>query len=220
MLELALVHNGAARFVAMSAPAANPATASPATEVRQPVMTDNSPTGPLRLFRPRAAAQFAWLLPLALAGLVLAWSDASGPGAPVSRRISAGVWTGWLVMYWIVLSFAGGLIHTYYVAVLGPPLAVFSGIAVAGLWSRWKAGKPGRIYLPLIIVATAAWQFYLCMAPSEDDRIRLAQPDMADVDRDRRDLRRPSFMHCRSRAADSQNCSRSLPSARCSLRRS
>ena len=163
MLELALVHNGAARFVAMSTPAANPTT----TEVRQPVMTEDSPTGPLRLFRPRAAAQFAWLLPLALAGLVLAWSDATGPGAPVSRRISPGVWTGWLVMYWIVLSFAGGLIHTYYVAVLGPPIAVFSGIAIAGLWSRWKAGKPGRICLPLVIVATAAWQFYLCMVPSE-----------------------------------------------------
>jgi 4-amino-4-deoxy-L-arabinose transferase-like glycosyltransferase len=175
MLELALVHNGAARFIAMSAPAANPATSSPAasgqtasptTEVRQPVMTDDSPTGPLRLFRPRTAAQFAWLLPLALAGLILAWSDARGPDAPVSRRISAGVWTGWLVMYWIVLSFAGGLIHTYYVAVLGPPLAVFSGIAVAGLWSRWKAGEPGRIYLPLTIVATAAWQIYLCRAQS------------------------------------------------------
>ena len=83
MLELALVHNGAARFVAISAPEANPATltrhrpdAPASTEVRQPVMTDDSPTGPLRLFRPRAAAQFAWLLPLALAGLVLAWSDA------------------------------------------------------------------------------------------------------------------------------------------------
>jgi 4-amino-4-deoxy-L-arabinose transferase-like glycosyltransferase len=175
MLELALVHNGAARFLAMSTPAGNPAISSPAsgptapatTAVRQPVMTDDSPTGPLRLFRPRAAAQFAWLLPLALAGLALAWLDARSPGAPASHRISAGVWTGWLVMYWIVLSFAGGLIHTYYVAVLGPPLAVFSGIAVAGLWSRWKAGKPGRIYLPLIVVATASWQFYLCMAPSE-----------------------------------------------------
>ena len=162
MLELALVHNGAARFVAMSAPASNAAT----TEVRQPVMTDDSPTGPLRLFRPRAAAQFAWLLPLALAGLALAWADARSPGAPTSRRISAGVWTGWLVMYWIVLSFAGGLIHTYYVAVLGPPLAVFSGIAVVGLWSRWKAGKQGRIYLPLVIVATATWQIYLCIAQS------------------------------------------------------
>ncbi|WP_456625391.1 glycosyltransferase family 39 protein [Bradyrhizobium sp. URHC0002] len=160
MLELALVHNGAARFVAISAPAIDQTTPA-STEVRQPVMTDDSPTGPLRLFRPRAAAQFAWLLPLALAGLVLAWSDAWGPGAPVSRRISAGVWSGWLVMYWIVLSFAGGLIHTYYVAVLGPPLAVFSGIAVARLWSRWKAGRPGRIYLPLAVVATAAWQFYL-----------------------------------------------------------
>jgi 4-amino-4-deoxy-L-arabinose transferase-like glycosyltransferase len=163
MLELALVHNGAARFVAMAAPAA-PTTAT--AEARQPVMTDDSPTGPLRLFRPRAAAQFAWLLPLALAGLVLAWSEASAAGAPVSRRISAGVWTGWLVMYWIVLSFAGGLIHTYYVAVLGPPLAVFSGIAIAALWSRWKAGMPDRIGLPLIILATAAWQFYLCAASS------------------------------------------------------
>jgi 4-amino-4-deoxy-L-arabinose transferase-like glycosyltransferase len=173
MLELALVHNGAARFLAMStpaaisSPAASGATAPATTAIRQPLMTDDSPTGPLRLFRPRAAAQFAWLLPLALAGLALAWLDARSPEAPVSRRISAGVWTGWLVMYWIVLSFAGGLIHTYYVAVLGPPLAVFSGIAVAGLWSRWKAGKPGRIYLPLVIVATASWQFYLCMAPSE-----------------------------------------------------
>jgi 4-amino-4-deoxy-L-arabinose transferase-like glycosyltransferase len=171
MLELALVHNGAARFVAMSRPAANPATSSPeatpaTTAIRQPVMTDDSPTGLLRLFRPRAAAQFAWLLPLALAGVVLAWSDATGPGAPVSRRISAGVWTGWLGMYWIVLSFAGGLIHTYYVAVLGPPLAVFSGIAVAGLWSRRKAGEPGRIYLPLTIVLTAGWQAYLCIAPT------------------------------------------------------
>jgi len=100
MLELALVHNGAARFVAMSTPAANPAISSPSgekvpatTEVRQPVMTDDSPTGPLRLFRPRAAAQFAWLLPLALVGLILAWADAGSPGTPASRRISAGVWT-------------------------------------------------------------------------------------------------------------------------------
>ena len=86
MLELALVHNGAARFVAISAPATDQTTPA-STEVRQPVMTDDSPTGPRRLFRPRAAAQFAWLLPLALAGLVLAWSDAWRPGAPVSRRI-------------------------------------------------------------------------------------------------------------------------------------
>jgi 4-amino-4-deoxy-L-arabinose transferase-like glycosyltransferase len=171
MLELALVHNGAARFLATSSanssPTASGETAPVSAETRpQPVMTDDSPTGLLRLFRPRAATQFAWLLPLALAGLILAWSDAQGPGAP-SRRIAAAVWTGWLAMYWIVLSFAGGLIHTYYVAVLGPPLAVFSGIAVAGLWRRWKTGTPARTYFPPIIAATAAWQTYLCIAQSE-----------------------------------------------------
>ncbi|WOH66251.1 ArnT family glycosyltransferase [Bradyrhizobium sp. BWA-3-5] len=167
MLELALIHNGAARFIGSTAAdqAAVPDAATPAsTAVRQPVLTDDSPIGPLRLFRPRAAAQFAWLLPPALLGLVLAWSDAWGVGAPASRRISAGLWTGWLALYWIVLSFAGGLIHTYYVAVLGPPLAVFCGIAVAGLWSKWKEGK--RIYFPLAVAATAAWQAYLCIAQS------------------------------------------------------
>ena len=168
MLELALVHNGAARFLATASTSDQPAapdTAAPASkEVKQPVLTDDSPTGPLRLFRPRAATQFAWLLPLALAGLVLAWLDAWKPGASRASRIGAGLWTGWLAMYWVVLSFAGGLIHTYYVAVLGPPLAVFSGVAVAGLWSRWMEGK--RIYLSLIIIATTAWQAYLCIAPS------------------------------------------------------
>ncbi len=164
MLELALVHNGAARFLATAPAAGQSAVMTASTEIRQPVMTDDSPTGPLRLFRPRAAAQFAWLLPLALFGVFLAWSDAWKAGAPPTRRIGAGIWTGWLAMYWIVLSFAGGLIHTYYVAVLGPPIAVFSGIAVAGLWSRWKEGK--RIYLPLAIVATTAWQAYLCIAQS------------------------------------------------------
>jgi hypothetical protein len=115
MLELALVHNGAARFIAMIAPAANPANSSPAasgqtapptTEVRQPVMTDDSPTARSGCFGrgPRHSSP----------GCCRSRSRASfspgrmhGAGRAVSRRISAGVWTGWLVMYWIVLSFAG-----------------------------------------------------------------------------------------------------------------
>ena len=170
MIELALVHNGAARFQSLFQGARNDADATQsgtaATAKKGPLLVDGSPTGPFRLFRPTAAAQFAWLLPLALVGLFFAWSPAAAIERTASRRISAGVWSGWLVSYWGVLSFAGGPVHTYYVAILGPPLAVLSGIAVAELWSRWNAGLLWRPALPLLALGTAAWQAYVCYGQS------------------------------------------------------
>ncbi len=169
MLELALIHNGAARFLEPKAePQPTPAPAQTATTPEQdsagpplPALYDDSPTGLLRLFRPRAATQMAWMLPLALVGLAFAWLAPMASGATGSRLISAGIWTGWLVAYWAVLSFAGGPVHTYYVAILGPPLAVFSGIALAGLYERWRDGCLPRLAIPLLAAVVAAWQSYL-----------------------------------------------------------
>jgi 4-amino-4-deoxy-L-arabinose transferase-like glycosyltransferase len=116
------------------------------------------------LFRPRQAAQAAWLLPLALAGLVLAWWPGARSSSRLSHRIEAGIWAGWLFAYWLVLSFAGGPVHTYYIAVLAPPLAAFTGVALAELWSRWKAGKLPPWAVPLSFLVVAAWQTYLFAA--------------------------------------------------------
>ena len=172
MLELALLHNGLSRMVPASVirtltasqPDAAAAPAAPAPASRKLQLTDPSPSGPLRLFRPRGATQFAWLLPLALAGLVLAWRAPAGAADAVPRRIGAGIWAGWLIGYWLVLSFAGGTTNTYYVAVLGPPLAAFSGIAVAEFWRRMQAGQLPRSGLPLLLFVAAGWQAYLCVA--------------------------------------------------------
>lgn len=169
MLELALKHNGTARFLkpAAAEPAPTPAASPEQTQapdpvaVLNPVLYDDSPIGFFRLFRPRAATQVAWLLPLALAGLALAWLVPAGTVSISQRRISAGIWTGWLGLYWFVLSFAGGPVHTYYVAVLGPPLAVFFGIAVAELWSRWRARTLAPWIVPVLVVLTVAWQSHL-----------------------------------------------------------
>jgi 4-amino-4-deoxy-L-arabinose transferase-like glycosyltransferase len=169
MLELALRHNGTARFLRPTAPEPASAQAAPneltqasdPVAVLNPILYDNSPTGVWRLFRPRAATQVAWLLPVALAGLALAWLVPAGAGCFTQRRISAGIWTGWLVLYWIVLSFAGGPVHTYYIAILGPPLAVFSGVAVTELWSRWRAGTLARWVVPALVIVTVAWQSHL-----------------------------------------------------------
>ena len=171
MLELALLHNGAARFLPSSSKGDGtsvsatsppwPVQSADASTAPRPALTDVSPTGPLRLFRPRQAAQAAWLLPLAIAGLVLAWQrGTSTPSRPL-RRVGAGIWTGWLIAYWVVLSFAGGPVHTYYVAILAPPLAAFTGVALAELWSRWKTKTLPRWSLPLGLIVVAGWQTYL-----------------------------------------------------------
>jgi 4-amino-4-deoxy-L-arabinose transferase-like glycosyltransferase len=169
MLELALKHNGTARFLKPAVVDRTPPPAAPTDQaqandpvaVLNPVLYDDSPVGIFRLLRPRAATQVAWLLPVALSGLALAWLVRAGAGAVTQRRISAGIWTGWLTLYWLVLSFAGGPVHTYYIAILGPPLAVFSGVAVAALWERWMAGTLARWVVPVLIVATVAWQSHL-----------------------------------------------------------
>jgi 4-amino-4-deoxy-L-arabinose transferase-like glycosyltransferase len=169
MLELAFVHNGAARFLKpktepQSAPLPVQTGAMPelnSAALPLPALYDDSPTGLLRLFRPRAATQMAWMLPLALVGLAFAWVLPMASGANGPRFVPAGLWTGWLVAYWAVLSFAGGPVHTYYVAILAPPLAVFSGIALAGLYDHWKDRRLPRWAIPLLAAAMAAWQSYL-----------------------------------------------------------
>ncbi|MBS0244396.1 MAG: glycosyltransferase family 39 protein, partial [Proteobacteria bacterium] len=104
MLELALVHNGISRFM--------PQHQSFVPDQREiedaqprPVLTDTSPTGVQRLFRPAAAEQFAWFLPMVIAGLVFAW-QAVHESRSLRWKVSTIIWTGWLLGYWAVLSFA------------------------------------------------------------------------------------------------------------------
>jgi 4-amino-4-deoxy-L-arabinose transferase-like glycosyltransferase len=128
---------------------------------------DNSPIGPLRLFRAEEAAQAAWWLPLALAGAFLEWSTAATAGA--SKRIVVLSLCGWTAIYWLVFSFAGGVVHFYYLAVLGPPLAALAGIGVSELWHRWRTAAPRPAVLPALVATTALWQAYLAIGQAGAD---------------------------------------------------
>lgn len=83
-----------------------------------------------RMFDADWSGQIAWLLPAALAGIVITWL--------VSRdrmhRISTLVWGGWLVVTWAVFSFSAGIIHTYYAVALAPAIAAVTAMAVTVLW--------------------------------------------------------------------------------------
>lgn len=149
MVELVTGHNGVERFIRPSrAPAISAALRSR--------LSDTVPVGPLRLADRHLAGQFAWLLPLAAFGAIFATrrSRATWPLAP--RHASLLLWGGWALTYGVVFSFAGGIFHTYYLAVLGPPVAALAGIGLVALWSdRW------RWALPIALLLTAAWQAYI-----------------------------------------------------------
>lgn len=138
MLELIVMHNGLERF-------ARPEAAAPSATPSAP-RYDGVPVGVLRLAQPMLAGQFAWMLPLAVLGAVLAWRR---------RRAAVVLWGTWALPYGIVYSAAGGIFHLYYLATLAPPLAALAAIGGIELWRR------GSRHLAFGLSATALWQFYL-----------------------------------------------------------
>jgi 4-amino-4-deoxy-L-arabinose transferase-like glycosyltransferase len=145
MLELIVMHNGLDRFV-RNRPAAAATTPTPSQGPRAAAY-DTVPAGPLRLATPMLAGQFAWMLPFAVLGVVLAWRR---------RRAAVALWAGWALTYGVVYSAAGGIFHIYYLATLAPPLAALAAIGGVELWRR------GAASLALGVAATAIWQAYLC----------------------------------------------------------
>ena len=176
MLELALDHNGLQRFVRRGrraladAPptvtaASADAQAAQAQPDTQPIppgarnRRENPPAGPLRLASPFLAGQVAWLLPLAVFGLVAVWPR-ERPFLPLSaRRQGVLLWAAWAASCAVIFSAAGGIFHGYYLAIMAPALAALAGLGAISLL-RWRGAGGWRSFLaPLALLATAAWQY-------------------------------------------------------------
>ena len=161
MLELIVVHNGLERFV-LNRPVTQPLPAGmPRVE-----LYDAVPVGPLRLASPSLASQFAWMLPLAVLGLIL-----------VRRRdgidASLVLWGIWAIAYGIVYSAAGGIFHIYYLSTLSAPLAALAGIGCVQLWRR------GPTYLTVGLALVALWQSYIAGASLGWDSTWIGFPAVA-----------------------------------------
>jgi 4-amino-4-deoxy-L-arabinose transferase-like glycosyltransferase len=117
--------------------------------------------GWLRFASPHLAAQMLWFLPLTIVGCLLA-AARHRLSVPLSIEHSALVlFGGWFLVNIAVLSFARGIVHTYYTSMLGPPLAVLSGLAVSELWRFARKAPGGPILLFAALVLTAGWQWRL-----------------------------------------------------------
>jgi len=120
-----------------------------------------------RLLGQALGGQASWLLPLALAGLLVA-AARTHRRWPLNRRGQALVlWGGWLLAAGAFFSFAR-FFHFYYLSMLAPPVAALAGIGLTALWrdyrmalggdgSPWPAVWRGWA-LPLALLVTAAAQ--------------------------------------------------------------
>lgn len=184
MFELIVGHNALGRFVSRAAkpapqpspvPAAAPnptqaeesqetANASPAAAARSAATAIlarqfvRTPTGPARLADGSLAAQVGWLLPLALAALCIGGLRGRLRRPLTRADLALLFWMAWLITYAAVYSYLGGIIHFYYLATLAPALAVLAAVGLGGLWERWRWGGRGALWLPLLLLLTAAWQ--------------------------------------------------------------
>jgi 4-amino-4-deoxy-L-arabinose transferase-like glycosyltransferase len=168
MLELVVGHNAIGRFVKVGprrpqlpVPAEEPGLDPRATarhlELR---LFPRSPVGPLRLFKGQFAAQAGWLLPLALAGLLLGLARKAG-GKTGPEELGLWLWLSWTGIFWIVYSCLGGIVHFYYLATLAPALAALAGIGVVSLWERHLDGRSHSAVLPGALALTLVWQFHV-----------------------------------------------------------
>jgi 4-amino-4-deoxy-L-arabinose transferase-like glycosyltransferase len=76
---------------------------------------------------------------------------------------------GWAATFWLAFSFAGGIVHFYHLAVLGPPLAVLAGIGISELYARWKSSGERAVAWPALVCVTLLWQAYLVIGQAGVD---------------------------------------------------
>jgi 4-amino-4-deoxy-L-arabinose transferase-like glycosyltransferase len=117
-------------------------------------------TGIGRLFNSLNGGQIAWLLPASVIAIV-ALAVASARGARTDRRRAALIiWGGWLLVTAAVLSFATGIIHTYYDIELAPAIAALVAIAAVVLW-RNRTELAARVALAAGAFVTGIWSMSL-----------------------------------------------------------
>jgi 4-amino-4-deoxy-L-arabinose transferase-like glycosyltransferase len=116
--------------------------------------------GPLRLFTEPQAGQIAWLLPLALLGMIaLAWQRRPRLQSD-SQQQSLVLWGMWLLTMGIFFSVAG-FFHQYYMTEMAPAICALFGIGIVVMWQDFRRSGWRGWLLPLALSATVAEQVYI-----------------------------------------------------------
>ena len=116
-----------------------------------------SGTGPLRMFGDAVGGQVAWLLPLALVGLVAGlWMTRRARRADLVRAGYV-LWGGWTLWTVVVFSETKGIFHPYYTVALAPGVAALAGGGAVSLWNLGRRSRWWAAVLPIGVLGSAVW---------------------------------------------------------------
>jgi 4-amino-4-deoxy-L-arabinose transferase-like glycosyltransferase len=120
------------------------------------------PPGFFRLLDGSLSGQISWFIPLSVFGMAAFYIWMRKNKTIVSRRmlINAVFWTSWISVQLVFFSFAN-ITHKYYLSVLAPGLAAFTGIGLVYLWKLYVGKGKSAFLLPLTLIAASLVQFYL-----------------------------------------------------------
>ena len=115
---------------------------------------------PLRLFTQPLASQIAWLLPVALLGLLaLAWQRR--PNFQSDRQQQSMIlWGTWVLTMGAFFSVAG-FFHQYYMTEMAPGISALVGIGLVTMWQDYRREGWKGWLLPVAVIATVAEQVYI-----------------------------------------------------------
>ncbi len=120
-------------------------------------------TGLLRMFGSDFASQISWLLPAALAllvvGIVVLWRRPRTDAARATVLLLGGT----LLVTGLAFSFGAGIIHPYYSVALAPAIGGLVGIGAAILWKR-RSLLWARITAAVVVAGTTWWAWTLLSA--------------------------------------------------------
>jgi 4-amino-4-deoxy-L-arabinose transferase-like glycosyltransferase len=117
-------------------------------------------TGITRMFDGVMGGQISWLLPAALAFILVGLWVTRHTVRTDRTRAAVIVWGGWLVVTALVFSFMQGIFHEYYTVALAPAIAVMIGIGADVLWKR-RRHMSARVVLAAATMLTVLWSTQL-----------------------------------------------------------
>lgn len=152
-LQLTLAYNGLNRLF--------PTQKDPTVDlIPETFKSAESDAGLLRLLNSNFSQEAGWLLAVGLLSclwLLLAWrSVATSP----ARRATALISLIWFLTTYLMLSFMGDGIHTYYTATLVPPLALMIAMGIESL-TTMKFRTAARLLASVTVLAGALVQWVL-----------------------------------------------------------
>lgn len=115
---------------------------------------------PFNLFSVSLGGQIAWLLPLALLGIVaLAWQR-RWRFREDRQQLGLLLWGCWLLSMAAFFTLDSNF-HQYYMTEMAPGLCALAGIGLVTMWQDYRRGNWRGWLLPLALVVTAGAQLYI-----------------------------------------------------------